>query len=146
MLASFGVELHDRHFLGHGFFVFAGGLGVNGAVNPLTKSFIIPHPTKPGMLLKHGSLEGPEFGVYVRGKCTGEYIELPEYWTGLVDLDTITVDLTPIGKHQKLYVERIEGLRVYVGNDAVFGKSVHCFYTIWGERRDVGKLDIEADE
>ena len=124
----------------------AGGLGVNGAVNALTKSFIIPHPTKPGKLLKHGSLEGPEFGVYVRGRCTGEYIELPDYWAGLVDMDTVTVDLTPIGKHQKLYVEKIEGLRVYVGNDAVFGKSVNCFYTVWAERKDVGKLDIEVDE
>ena len=124
----------------------AGGLGVNGAVNALTKSFIIPHPTKKGKLLKHGSLEGPEFGVYVRGRCTGEYIELPDYWSGLVDLDTITVDLTPIGKHQKLYVEKIEGLRVYIGNDAVFGKSVNCFYTVWGERKDVDKLDVEVDE
>jgi hypothetical protein len=61
-------------------------------------------------------------------------------------MDTVTVDLTPIGKHQKLYVEKIEGLRVYIGNDAVFGKGVSCFYTVWGERKDVGKLDIEADE
>jgi hypothetical protein len=129
-----------------GALVVNGGLGVNGAVNALTKSFIIPHPTKKGKLLKHGSLEGPEFGVYVRGKCVGEYIELPEYWAGLVDMDTVTVDLTPIGKHQKLYVEKIEGLRVYIGNDAVFGKSVNCFYTVWGERKDVGKLDVEVDE
>lgn len=123
----------------------AGGLGVNGAVNALTKSFIIPHPTKPGKLLKHGSLEGPEFGVYVRGKATGKIIELPDYWTGLVDADTITVDLTPIGKHQKLYVEKIEGNRVYINNEGLFSGSISCFYTVWGERKDVGKLDIEAD-
>ena len=125
----------------------AGGLGVNGAVNALTKSFIIPHPTKKGKLLKHGSLEGPEFGVYTRGKLTNSrIIELPEYWTGLVDADTITVDLTPIGKFQKLYVEKIEGNKVYIDNDAMFGGNVTCFYTVWGERKDVGKLDIEADE
>ena len=123
----------------------AGGLGVNGAVNALTKSFIIPHPTKPNMLLKHGSLEGPEFGVYVRGKATSKIIELPDYWTGLVDEDTITVDLTPIGKHQKLYVEKIEGNRVYINNDGLFSGSISCFYTVWGERKDVGKLDIEAE-
>jgi len=28
VLASFGVELHDRHLLGHGFFVFAGRVKV----------------------------------------------------------------------------------------------------------------------
>jgi hypothetical protein len=124
----------------------AGGLGVNGAVNALTKSFIIPHPTKKGKLLKHGSLEGPEFGVYVRGKATGKIIELPDYWTGLVDADTITVDLTPIGKHQKLYVEKIEDNRIYINNDGLFSGGISCFYTIWGERKDVGKLDVEADE
>jgi hypothetical protein len=31
MLASFGVELHDRHFLGHGFLVFAGRIEMTGA-------------------------------------------------------------------------------------------------------------------
>ena len=124
----------------------AGGLGVAGAVNAQTKSFIISHPTKPGKLLKHGSLEGPEFGVYVRGKVTGKIIELPDYWLGLVNEDTITVDLTPIGKHQKLYVEKIEGNRVYINNEGLFSGSVSCFYTVWGERKDVGSLEIELDE
>jgi hypothetical protein len=129
----------------NGAVTIAGGLGVNGAINALTKSFIIPHPTKPGKLLKHGSLEGPEFGVYTRGKATSKIIELPDYWLGLVDADTITVDLTPIGKHQKLYVEKIEGNRVYINNEGLFSGSISCFYTVWGERKDVGKLDIEAD-
>jgi len=124
----------------------AGGLGVAGAVNAQTKSFIISHPTKPGKLLKHGSLEGPEFGVYVRGKVTGKIIELPDYWLGLVNEDTITVDLTPIGKHQKLYVEKIEGNRVYINNEGLFSGSISCFYTVWGERKDVGSLEIELDE
>ena len=124
----------------------AGGLGVAGAVNAQTKSFIIDHPTKPGKLLKHGSLEGPEFGVYVRGRCQGKYIQLPDYWLGLVAADSVTVDLTPIGSHQKLYVEKIEGDRVYIANDALFGRSVDCFYTVWGARKDVAALEIEADE
>ena len=124
----------------------AGGLGVAGAVNAQTKSFIINHPTKPGKLLKHGSLEGPEFGVYVRGRCQGKYIQLPDYWLGLVAADSVTVDLTPIGSHQKLYVEKIEGDKVYIANDALFGKSVDCYYTVWGARKDVAALEIEADE
>jgi hypothetical protein len=122
----------------------AGGLGVNGAINALTKSFIIKHPTKKGKLLKHGSLEGPEFGVYVRGRLTGSnVIELPEYWTGLVDKKTITVDVTACGKHQRLYVEKIVGYKVYIGNEG--SAEIDCFYTVWGERKDVDKLDIEAD-
>jgi len=35
--------------------------------------------------LRYGSLEGPENGVYVRGKANQTTIELPDYWTGLVD-------------------------------------------------------------
>jgi hypothetical protein len=31
VLASFGIKLHDRHFLGHGFLVFAGRVEVTGA-------------------------------------------------------------------------------------------------------------------
>jgi Rieske Fe-S protein len=125
----------------------AGGVGISGALNATTKSFIIPHPTKPGKLLRHGSLEGPEFGVYVRGQLTdSRIIELPEYWTGLVDADSITVDLTPIGKFQKLYVEKIEGNKIYVDNNSMFGGNVSCFYTVWATRKDVDPLEVEGDE
>ena len=31
MLASLGIKFHDRHFFGHGFLVFAGGVEVTGA-------------------------------------------------------------------------------------------------------------------
>jgi len=30
MLAGFGIKFHDRHFLGHGFLVLAGGVEVTG--------------------------------------------------------------------------------------------------------------------
>jgi hypothetical protein len=43
-------------------------------------------------------------------------------------------------------VEKIEGNRVYINNEGLFSGSISCFYTVWGERKDVGKLDIEADE
>jgi hypothetical protein len=31
VLASFGIKLHDQHFLGHGFFVFAGRIEMTRA-------------------------------------------------------------------------------------------------------------------
>lgn len=129
-----------------GTLVVTGGVGISGALNASTKSFIIPHPTKKKHLLKHGSLEGPEFGVYVRGKVKGNVIELPEYWTKLVDPDSITVQLTPIGKHQKLYVDKIENNKVYIGNEGLFAGKVEAFYMINAERIDVNKLDVEAKE
>jgi hypothetical protein len=73
-------------------------LEVAGSFAATTKSFVIDHPTKEGMKLRYGSLEGPELGVYVRGRTQSSIIELPDYWTGLVDEETITVNLTPIGR------------------------------------------------
>jgi hypothetical protein len=115
-------------------------LEVNGSFAATTKSFVIPHPTKPGMNLRYGSLEGPENGVYVRGRLrAGEkIIQLPDYWEGLVDQDTYTVNLTPVGKHQELYVDYIASDYIIVG-----GENIDCFYTVFAERNDVEKLEVE---
>ena len=114
-------------------------LEVNGAFAATTKSFLIDHPTKPDMKLRYGSLEGPENGVYVRGRLKdSNTIELPDYWTGLVDEDTITVNLTAIGKSQDLWVEDIADNKVIVG-----GENINCFYTVFAERKDVDKLEVE---
>lgn len=114
-------------------------LQVIGSFAATTKSFVIDHPTKPDMKLRYGSLEGPENGVYVRGRLNGKnIIQLPDYWTGLVDEDSITVNLTAIGKAQELYVEDIRDNCVYVG-----GETINCFYTVFAERKDVEKLVVE---
>jgi hypothetical protein len=129
-----------------GTLIVTGGVGISGALNATSKSFVIDHPTQPNKLLRHGSLEGPEFGVYTRGRCQAHSIELPEYWKGLVDEDTITVDLTPCGDHQRLYVEKVSDNRVYIGHDALYSKTVDYFYTVWGTRKDVAVLEVEGDK
>ena len=121
-------------------------LEVNGSFAATTKSFVIPHPTKEGKKLRYGSLEGPENGVYVRGKLTDtNTIELPDYWTKLVDPDSITVTLTPIGSHQKLYVKDVSNNTVTVGNENLLDKIINCYYVVYGERCDVEKLEVEID-
>jgi hypothetical protein len=40
MLASFGIEFHDLHFLGHGAFIFAGGIEMTGASTGFEFDFI----------------------------------------------------------------------------------------------------------
>ncbi len=116
-------------------------LYVNGSFAATTKSFVIDHPTKPNMKLRYGSLEGPENGVYVRGRLTdSNTIELPDYWTGLVDEDSITVNLTAIGAAQDLYVVDITDNTVIIG-----GENVNCFYTVFAERKDVDKLVAEFE-
>jgi len=116
-------------------------LQVNGSFGATTKSFVIPHPTKQGKTLQHGSLEGPEHGVYYRGRLEGDVIQLPEYWTELVDENTITVQLTPNGDFQMLFVEKIEDNQVFVANAA--DEGIDCFYIVHGERKDVGKMEVE---
>lgn len=118
-------------------------LQVNGSFAATTKSFVIDHPTKPNMKLRYGSLEGPENGVYVRGRLTNSYIiTLPDYWTNLVDEDSITVTLTPIRKNQQLYVTHTTNTFIAIENDSV-DKSIDCFYVVYGERKDVEKMIVE---
>jgi hypothetical protein len=116
-------------------------LEVNGSFAATTKSFVINHPTKSEMKLRYGSLEGPENGVYVRGRTKGDTIQLPDYWTGLVDDFSITVNLTPIGSHQKLYVKSIDKNVVTVGGGLF--DQMEYFYTVFAERKDVDKLIVE---
>jgi hypothetical protein len=116
-------------------------LEVNGSFAATTKSFVIDHPTKPNMKLRYGSLEGPENGVYVRGRLKdSNTIDLPDYWTGLVHEDSITVDLTAIGRAQELWVEDIADNKVTVG-----GENINCFYVVWAERKDVARFEIEYE-
>lgn len=115
-------------------------LHVNGSFAATTKSFVIDHPTKPFKKLRYGSLEGPENGVYIRGRLDNEdTIELPEYWTKLVDEDSITINITPIGKSQNLYVSDISHNKIIISGS----KNINCFYTVFAERSDVDKLEVE---
>jgi hypothetical protein len=114
-------------------------LEVNGTFAAATKSFVIPHPTRPGWKLRYGSLEGPENGVYVRGQSEDETIELPEYWDLLTDSSTITVQITPIGKWQSLYVEDIKNNQIKIGRGwlmRLLGIKPRYFYTVTASRRD----------
>ena len=112
-------------------------LQVNGSFTATTKEFTIPHPSKKGMTLSHGSLEGPEYGVYVRGKSKDKKVYLPDYWKDLVHEDSITVQLTSIGKSENLYVVDYNTEYIEVEND------VEYFYYVQAERKDVDKLEVE---
>ena len=68
----------------------------SGTINQQAwKGFDIKHPNKEGQRLRHICLEGPEAGVYIRGRLTEtNVIDLPDYWRGLIDPESITVSLT----------------------------------------------------
>ena len=111
---------------------------INGNLSATTKSFDIEHPSKEGMRLRYGSLEGPENGVYVRGKSKEKVISLPDYWVDLIHEDSITVQLTAIGGGQNLYVEDIKDNKVYVNGE-------NYFYYIQAERKDVERFEVEYE-
>ena len=108
------------------------------------KSFDIEHPNKKGWRLRHVCVEGPESAVYIRGKLKGTHvIDIPDYWQGLVDYDTITVNLTPCGKPDlSLYVKEIKDNKIILSSDHL--TQVECFYQVWGNR--IGpELHVEYD-
>jgi hypothetical protein len=115
----------------------------NGDLSATSKSFLIPNKLKPGYMLRHGSLEGPEHGVYYRGKLNGSgTIELPNYWEWLVDEDTITVQLTPIGEFKQYLIKSISVTQIQISS--LEGSSnVNCFYIIHGERKDIDKMIVD---
>jgi len=102
------------------------------------KPFDIKHPTKSGWRLRHVCIEGPTGDVYVRGVLnSSNVIELPDYWVGLVDHNTITVNLTPMSVYQELFVDKIENNKIYIKNNS--GGMIKCNYLICAERKDVEK-------
>ena len=102
------------------------------------KSFDIPHPTRKERRVRHICVEAPTADIYVRGRLKdNNVLELPEYWKGLVDPESITVNLTPNGVHQELFIKSIENNKVTVFNNSA--GRINCHYVIYGERIDVEK-------
>jgi hypothetical protein len=122
-----------------------GFLSFNSSIVGKTKKFDISHPTKENYRLAHACIEGPENGVYYRGRLIDtNVIQLPEYWKGLVDAETITVNLTPHGVYQELFVKSIEwGTKINVVNNS--GGPINCSYTVYAKRKDVADLIVEYE-
>ena len=138
-------NLHDSHLLNN---TFTGLVGSGGAFTGSTinvqgwKGFDIVHPSKKGHRLRHICLEGPEGGVYIRGKVKNDkVILLPDYWKDLVDINSITVQLQPIGAHQDIIVKRWDAEKVELQSKP--GIPIHCFYHIFAERIDGEQLVVE---
>jgi len=105
------------------------------------KPFDLEHPTKgKGHRLRYACIEGPEVGVYYRGRLTGSNkIELPYYWKDLVHENSITVSIQPIGSTQKIIVME------YNNEKVVLSGNTDCFFHVFGERKDVNPLLTEYE-
>ena len=123
-----------------------------GVADSRPKPFDIKHPTKgDGHRLRYACIEGPEVGVYYRGRLKGKnIIELPNYWKDLVHEDSITVQLQPIGKNQNLVIESFNSAYVVIelgsNQDFLTGEIlIDCFYHVYAERKDVNPLITEYE-
>jgi len=72
--------------------------------------------------------------MFLHGRSKYKIIDLPEKWHESVDLDSIVVQLTPIGSHQKLFVEKIRDNSVYISSEKR-GERLDYFYNIYGEKK-----------
>lgn len=115
-----------------------------------SKTFVIDHPVNEDKYLVHACLEGPEVGVYYRGKAFIEEnnevtIKLPSYVEHLAT--NFTIQITHI------YDRNNPGHKTYstslVENNefTVFGESGSFFWQVYGERNSVNvepnKKDVE---
>ena len=133
--AQFNVTLNDT-----------GGAGQTGLVwydgtstfyYNSTKTFVIDHPVDSTKYLVHSCLEGPEAGVYYRGK--GEItnnssveIELLSYVEKLAK--DLTVQVTPIydGKNRLLNSSEVENNKF-----TVYGENGKFFWHLYGLRSEI---------
>jgi hypothetical protein len=109
----------------------------------LPKPFDMIHPSKgEGNRLRYACIEGPEVGVYFRGRLTNRTeIELPLYWKDLVHIDSISIQLQPIGAHQNIIVKRVDEKKIYLQVQG--GMPIDCYYHVYAERKDCNALVVE---
>ena len=113
-----------------------------GTADDLGKSFDIKHPTKEGYRLRYACIEGPEVAIYHRGRLKdSNTIELPDYWKNMVYEDSISVQITPIGKQEDIYVKSFDSEKIVLESDS----DIDCFYHVYGERNDINPLIVEYE-
>ena len=115
-----------------------GTFNVDGTISATAKSFNIEHPLYKDKRLVHGSLEGPEHGIYIRGTIeasTDCEIELPDYWEAMCE--DYTVQLTPHGPYTVFIKEKQKGKVMVASSNKDYLESDYKFaYYIVGSRTD----------
>lgn len=106
--------------------VVADGNGSNRAsltakvVSADLKNFVTDHPTRPGSKIVYTTVEGPEAGIFHRGRVElrngRAEIALPEHFVALAVPESVTVQLTPMSsKSRGVGIAAIEPDRIEVG-------------------------------
>ena len=114
------------------------------AADASPKKFDIVHPSQEGMRLAHACIEGAEVAIYHRGRVRNEKeILLPDYWKDLVHMNSISVQLQPIGAHQDIIIKRWDTEKIYLQSKS--GIPIDCFFHVYAERKDINPLVVEYE-
>jgi hypothetical protein len=111
-----------------------------------SKTFVINHPDDTDKYLVHACLEGPESGVYYRGKneiTNNEYVkvELPLYVKNLAS--NYTIQITPIGNSKKINNYVVDEVKDGDGYFTVYGDSGKFYWLVHGNRE---AIDVEPSK
>jgi photosystem II stability/assembly factor-like uncharacterized protein len=118
----------------------ASGLQVStGSEWSSVKSFVIEHPDDSAKYLVHGCLEGPEAGVYYRGRgeiTNDEFVEikLPAYVKNLAN--ELTVQITPIYEGKKI-TTILSATEIKDNAFNVHGSNCKFHWTVFGQRTPI---------
>jgi hypothetical protein len=111
-------------------------------LNGTAKTFVIDHPLYQDKYLVHSCVEGPEDGVYYRGKGFNDggsvVISLPDYVLPLAH--SFTVHVTPIGRPRLLHTSPVEQ-----GRFTVSGDSGPFYWMVYGTRNTI-TVEPERDQ
>jgi hypothetical protein len=123
-----------------------GVLSLGGSLATGIKSFADPHPTDPGKVIKYITLEGPESGIYFRGRARFQNgtatIDVPEDFRLVSDPDGLSIQVTPIGEMATVAVAHIGLDRIVVRGS----RNVEFFYLVNGVRKTFKQFQPIADE
>jgi hypothetical protein len=129
-----------------------GVTGYTGAVGPTgrscrgptgpagSKTFIIDHPLDQKKYLVHACLEGPEAGVYYRGKAeitngSSAVVKLPDYVSSLAN--NFTVQVTSIRSSENRQPNLLEVGDVDNNEFKVYGNNGKFYWTVYGMREEI---------
>lgn len=124
-------------------------IGMVGAISVVQadiKNFRIDHPSRPGMMLIHGAIEGPGAYVSYRGTASTEdgiaAVALPDYFEALTLEEGRTVQLTCRGGYSGLYVDGGVTNGGFVVRAAEGGNRTFD-WEVKAERADIPRVEVE---
>jgi hypothetical protein len=109
-----------------------------------SKTFVIDHPTNEDKYLVHACLEGPEAGVYYRGKGKiinniNVIINLPDYVSAIAY--DFTIQITPIFSENTIKTYNVSDI---VNNQfTVYGENGEFFWIVHGMRQ---KIQVDPEK